>query len=125
MKYYSKENEELGEYRRPMVRDQAALETIVRKLCRHYKFEPIRITYNKQYPDTGTFWRVKGSWRPIRLDFHRTHFSILVVCHEVAHYFNFVRNRPGKCHTKKHKTWTKRLLRYCEKMEYWGLLRAV
>lgn len=123
MKYYSKENEVFKEYTLLKVNSQRDVEVIVRKLCRHYKYRPIPVTFTKRRPDSGSFrYTCKGGF-PTRLNFHKSVFSIEVICHEVAHYFDFMKDRYRvKAHTKKHWTWLKRLLKYCEKKDYWNMV---
>lgn len=112
---YSKRASELSQYRDVRIDDKKNTIKIVNKLCRHFKIPKLETTFRKHSPDTGTCF---DTLRVV--SFHPRRISIYVICHEVAHWMDAWKNRPKKWHTKKHLTYTKRLIRYCEKLNYWG-----
>lgn len=115
LKFYGTEKEEFGEEYNIIVPTQRDVVKIVNKLTRRYKLRPLKVTFNKRKPNTGTHWR-----RSRRVDFHKTEVSIGIICHEVGH--RYLLEDTGKSgHTKKLMTRIRRLNNYCRKMGFWGL----
>ena len=117
MNYYTRELEEFKEQIQRQVIGQSEVIKIVNKLCRHFKLPKMEVVFRKHGPNSGTCFTRSGI-----VSFHPKVTSIWVICHEVGHWMDACKNKPKKWHTKKHRTYTKRLLRYCEKMNYWSFV---
>jgi len=115
LKFYSRGREEFKQEYDKIIPTQRDVEKIVNKLTRHYKLRPLKVSFNKRKPNTGTYWI-----RSKRVDFHRSVVSFGILCHEVGHHMAMEQN--GKSgHTKKLMVRIRRLVKYCRKKDFWGI----
>jgi len=119
LKFYDKEKEEFPQEKLMLIPTQKDVIKIVNKLVRHFKLSPLDVTFRKRKAHAGEYYKAKR-WRKAYVNFHKSKFNLLIVIHEVAHHF--LRDKTGKSpHTKKLMTLIRRLVKYCRKMDYWGL----
>jgi len=106
--YYRKEREEFDEaFKKELSICQA--EIIYKKLCKHFKLRMPRLvwTSGRNHPHCSQ-WSICLNYN---------YNTIGVICHELAHLFMFQKlNTHG--HNKKHKRIMKRMIRYCEKKNW-------
>ena len=115
LKFYRRGREEFKEEYDKIIPTQRDVEKIVNKLTRHYKLSPLKVSFNKRKPNSGTYWI-----RSKRVDFHRSVVSFGILCHEVGHHMAMEQN--GKSgHTKKLMVRIRRLVKYCRKKDFWGI----
>jgi len=115
LKFYGRGRKEFKEEYEKILPSQRDVVKIVNKLTRHYMLTPLKVTFNKRKPNTGTYWP-----RSKRVDFHRSVVSFGIICHEVGHHYAM--EQTGKCgHTKKLMVRIRRLVKYCRKKNFWGI----
>jgi len=115
LKFYRRGREEFKEEYEKIIPTQRDVEKIVNKITRHYKLSPLKVSFNKRKPNSGTYWI-----RSKRVDFHRSVVSFGIICHEVAHHY--LMEQTGKSgHTKKLMARIRRLVKYCRKKNFWGI----
>ena len=111
--YYRNEEVEFEEaFKKSMSVEEAKI--VYKKLLKHFKLSPVRLEW--------TSGRIKPkccSWR-VLLNVSWNTFGVL--CHEVGHLYQFQYPKykgNGTWHNKKHKKIMTRMIRYCEKKNYW------
>jgi len=115
LKFYGKGRKEFKEEYEKILPSQIDVVKIVNKLTRHYELSPLKVTFNKRNPNTGSYWP-----RSRRVDFHRSIVSFGIICHEVGHHYAM--EQTGKCgHTKKLMVRIRRLVKYCRKKNFWEI----
>ena len=115
LKFYMRGHKEFREEYEKMIPTQRDVVRIVNKLTRHYKLSPLKVTFNKRKPNTGSYWTSSK-----RVDFHSSVFSFGIICHEVGHHYAM--EKTGKCnHTKRLMVRIRRLVKYCRKKNFWGI----
>ena len=126
LKYYDVEDEKYGAEFNIKIIGQKETIMIINKLIRHFKIPPIKKIEFTKRKDGGTYWR-----KSMRISFHPRNIRIGVICHELAHHWDYMKNRINKynkkyfkTHTKKHARYTKRLMDYCKKKNYWDLIKT-
>ena len=116
LKYYTKEREEYPiEFK--YMKDSKELCLIINKLLKHYKLD----NYIWKFVGTTSSrcCSIKKPNKPITgvLKFSRTHSSIGVICHELAHAIEMT--KYGKSgHAGRHFRIMTRLIKYCNKQGY-------
>lgn len=86
-------------------------EMVYKKLCRHFKLSRVRLLWT-----SGCVRPKCSSWR-VLLNADNNNFGVL--CHEVAHLYQFQKPRYKQGHNKWHKKAMKRMVIYCERKNYW------
>jgi len=115
LKFYGRGRKEFKEEYEKILPTQRDVVKIVNRLTRHYELSPLKVTFNKRKPNTGTYWT-----RSRRVDFHRSVVSFGIICHEVGHHYAM--EQTGKSgHTKKLMVRIRRLVKYCRKKNFWGI----
>lgn len=109
LKYYRTENDEFAEtYDKQL--NHKETEIVFQKLLRHFKLRGwIKFTNRVGGGSCGRSGRVKLRWN--------TNFGVL--CHEVAHLYEFTKH-GGSRHAKRHKRIMARIIRYCQKKQWWA-----
>jgi hypothetical protein len=95
-------------------------DAIIRKLIRHYKLDNynswsfVGTTSSRCITRHETIYnkKIHGKFK-----FSRTHTSIGVICHELAHAIETIKYGRST-HAKRHFNIMKRLINYCRKMGY-------
>ena len=124
-RYYQKEWKKYGDEFNLKIIGQKEAEKILSKLIRHFKLQPLWTVEYKKRNTGGTYWR-----RSRRISLHPTDIRLGVVCHELAHHWEYELRQKDfsktyrKAHTKKHARCMKRLMKYCAKMKYWNFIKS-
>lgn len=114
--YYKKER---GEYPIEFGKNLSVMsaDSIIKKLIKHYKIKGY--TWKFVGTTSSRCWSLKKPNKPITgiLKFSRTHTSIGVICHELAHAIEMT--KYGKSgHAGRHFRIMARLIKYCNKQGY-------
>ena len=118
LKFYEKERELFPVESRMLVASNDRIELMVRKLCKHFKISTPRMTFTSY--SVGHYYRAK-KYRKALIDFPRRYCKILMMVHEVSHHYNQEKYGTDR-HNKKLMKTLKRLMKYCIKKDYWGLV---
>ena len=125
IKFYENERRILAKEHKLFVDTQEHVRQIVNKLIRHFKLKKVDIKFAKNAK--GCIYRI-WSYYPhdysntIIFPYNKKHkVSIAYICHEVAHHKEVcTKHKSG--HTKKLLSIIKRMVKYCEKNNYWGMM---
>ena len=110
LKYYHDEEVEFKEAFDKKMSSEITM-IIYKKLCRHFKLREARVkwTSGRNHPRCC-------SWQ---ITFNYNFNNIGVLCHEVAHLYQFQKPRKSKIwHSKEHWKIMKRMINYCAKKNY-------
>lgn len=106
--YYTKEREEFKE---AFAKELGVTESemIYKKLCKHYKISPCQLqwTSGRRCPHAGWGITLNRDWN-----------NGGILCHEFAHHLGR-RKFSFNGHNKKHWRLMKRVIKYCEKKNWW------
>jgi hypothetical protein len=112
--YYEKENQEFNYGFSKKFRSKKEAELIYNKLVRHFKLRRVSLEWT-----SGRNHPCCNGWR-VMLNIDRNDFGVL--CHEVAHLFQFqnpkYRGNGGRFHNKKHRKIMNRMIHYCQKKNW-------
>jgi predicted metal-dependent hydrolase len=94
-------------------------EMIFRKLCRHFKITNVKLEIGTMREGYGraTYSGIYSA--SIVKVARKTDF--LILCHEIAHIYN---RQKLNCWGHNKRLWKtlKKIIKYCEKKDYWGLV---
>jgi len=117
IKFYSKEREEFKTATNTHI-FEPDISMIFRKLCRHFKITNVKLEIGKMRDGCG---RATYSGYGISVIKVSKKTDFLILCHEISHIYN---RQKLHCWGHNKRLWKtlKRIIKYCEKKNYWGMV---